>query len=66
MEDHFRRYPLIEITADPLDPEYRIKYTESVKDRSSIRFERREAKVPRSAIEPIVEELMRRIRGDGG
>lgn len=66
MEDHFRRYPVIEIIADPLDPEYRIKYTESVKDRCSIRFERREAKVSKATIEPIVEELMRRIRGDGG
>jgi hypothetical protein len=65
MEDNFRRYPFIEIIADPLDPEYKIKYTECVKDYCSIRFERREAKVSKSDMELLVDELMRRIRGDG-
>jgi hypothetical protein len=61
MLDTFQRFPFLEIIADPLDPQYKIKYTECVQERGSIRFERREFRVPMSEMVSIIEDIMRSV-----
>jgi len=58
MDDIFQRFPHIEILADPLDPAYKIKCTECVKERGVVRFERREIRVPKYALESLIGEIL--------
>jgi hypothetical protein len=58
MDDTFQKFPHIEILADPLDPVYKIKYTECVKERGVVRFERREIRVPKYALESLVGDVI--------
>jgi hypothetical protein len=58
MNETFQKYPNLEIFADPLDPVYRVKYTECVKERGVVRFEKREARVSREALEALVGEIV--------
>jgi hypothetical protein len=57
-DDIFERYPDIQITADPQEPKYRIKYTECVRERGSVRFEKKEKSVPRNALESFISEIL--------
>lgn len=54
----FEKFPSIEITASGVEPCYRIRYTECVKDRGAIRFERKEKKVQKQFLERLVSQLI--------
>jgi hypothetical protein len=57
-ENLFEKYPDIELHADGFDPIYRIQYTECVKERGSIRFERKEKIVPKDKVVRLLSELL--------
>jgi hypothetical protein len=57
-ENLFEKYPDIQITVDPFEPNYRIKYTECIKERGSVRFERKEKTVPRKSLERLISEIL--------
>lgn len=59
----FEKYPIIEIIADAYEPRYKIRYTECVREFSTLRFERRERVVPKEKIEMIVLALVGREDG---
>jgi len=50
-KDNFERYPALELVADALSPEYRIKLTECVEERGVVRFVRHEKSIPRERFE---------------
>ncbi len=56
----FDKYPSIEIVADAMSPQYRIKYIECVKESGSIRFEKRERIVPKEELENLVLKVIGR------
>lgn len=64
MEGASGRFLSVEIVSDPFDPVYRVKYVERVEERSAIRFERHEGRVPRDEAERLVEDLIRKVRPD--
>lgn len=66
MEDCFKRYPDVEAFADPLDPVYRVKYTECVEERGAVRFVRRQVRVPKGEIESLLAEIVRKAGAFGG
>jgi hypothetical protein len=57
-EDLFSRYPDFSISADPLDPVYRIRYTEVVKEHGVVRFERREKRVRKEDFRNIIKDIL--------
>lgn len=60
MSDVFEKYPSVEIIADAMSPQYRIKYIECVKEHNSIRFEKRERIVPKEELEGLVLKVIGR------
>lgn len=66
MEDCFKRYPDVEVFADPFDPVYRVKYTECVEERGAISFVRHQARVPKDELESLLAEVVRRSESRGG
>jgi hypothetical protein len=58
MEDVFEKYPYIEIVADPMAPQYRIRYTECVKEQGVIRFNRHERLVPKKDMEHLILDIL--------
>lgn len=65
MEECFKRYPDVEVFADPLEPVYRVKYTECVEERGVLRFVRHQARVPKEELESLLAEVVRRSEGRG-
>ena len=65
MDNAFERYPNIEIVADGLEPVFRIKYMECVKEGGALRFVKHEARVPRDKIERLVSDLLESVRAHG-
>lgn len=57
-ENLFEKYPDIEMTADPFEPNYRIKYTECIKERNAVRFERKEKIVPKDRLGRLISEIL--------
>jgi hypothetical protein len=57
-ENLFEKYPDIQITVDPFEPKYIIKYTECIKERGSVRFERKERTVPKQSLERLIWEIL--------
>jgi hypothetical protein len=57
-ENLFEKYPDIEIKADPFEPSYRIKYTECIKEKNVVKFERKEKTVPKQALERLISEIL--------
>jgi hypothetical protein len=57
-ENLFDRYPDIQITADPFEPNYKIKYIECVKENQTVRFERKEKTVPKKSLERFISEVL--------
>jgi hypothetical protein len=58
MEGTFDKYPNIEIVADAMDPVYRVKIMECVRDGRLVRFEKTELRVPRKTLESFVANLV--------
>lgn len=56
----FEKYPSVEIIADGLSPQYRIKYIECVNESGSIRFEKKERIVPKEELENLVLKVIGR------
>ena len=54
----FDRFPSVDITTSGVEPCYRIRYVECVKERGAIRFERREKKVQKQFLERLVSQLI--------
>lgn len=54
----FEKYPDIQITVNSFEPSYKIKYTECIKERGSVRFERKEKTVPRRSLERLISEIL--------
>lgn len=65
MEEAFKRFPSVEITADAIEPYYKVKFIECVSERGSIRFETRKGRVPKEDLQRLVEELVGKVRIDG-
>lgn len=57
-ENLFEKYPDIQITADPFEPNYRIRYTECIKDKNTVRFERKEKTIPKNFLEKLISEIL--------
>ena len=57
-ENLFEKYPDIQIAVDPFEPSYIIKYTECIKERGSVRFERKQKTVPRKSLERLISEIL--------
>lgn len=57
-ENLFEKYPDIQIVADTFEPNYKIRYTECIKERNSVRFERKEKTVPRESLERLISEIL--------
>lgn len=57
-EDLFEKYPNIEIVADPMAPQYRIKYMECVKEQGVIRFNRHERLVSKKDMKHLILEIL--------
>lgn len=57
-EELYDRFPDVEFKADGFDSVYRIKYTECIKERSGIRFERKEKIISKEKINEILMELL--------
>lgn len=66
MEDNFKRYPDVEVLADPFDAVYKVRYTECVEERGVIRFMRHQARVPKAELESLLVEIVRRSEGNSG
>jgi len=58
MEDAFDKYPSIEIMTDAIDPVYKVRIMECVRDGRHVRFEKREVRVARKKLEAFVAELI--------
>lgn len=54
----FDRFPSLEITASGVDSCYRVRYTECVKERGAIRFERQEKKVQKDFLDRLVLQIV--------
>lgn len=65
MNDAFDKYPNIEIVADGMDPVFRIKYMECVREGGALRFVKHELKVPKNKIERLVFDLIESARTNG-
>ena len=65
MEDTFGKYSDIEIVADAVDPIYRVRIVECVREGGLMRFEKRCLLVPRGNLEPLVSELVRKSKKYG-
>lgn len=57
-ETVFEKYPSVEIVADAMLPQYRIKYIECVKEGGTIRFEKHERIVKKEKLEQLVLEVL--------
>jgi hypothetical protein len=57
-ENLFEKYPDVEMRLDAFDAVYKIKYTECIKERGAIRFERKEKIVSKEKIQKILSELL--------
>ncbi|NBT57424.1 hypothetical protein EBT16_01435 [bacterium] len=57
-ENLFEKYPDIQITADPFEPNYNIKYTECIKENHMVRFERKEKTIPKKSLERFISEVL--------
>jgi hypothetical protein len=66
MEDHFKRFPSVEILADAFEPAYRIRYIECVEEVGVIRFVRHEGRIPRDELESILERIIERAGASRG
>ena len=62
----FEKFPSIEIAASGVEPCYRIRYIECVKERGAIRFERREKKVQKQFLEMLISQLIEEVNFNGG
>jgi hypothetical protein len=58
MDDIFEKYPSIEIVADGMDPIYKVRVMECVRDGGLVRFEKRELRIERRRLESFVAELL--------
>jgi len=65
MEGAFDKYPNVEIVADAMDPIYRVKFMECVKDGAVMRFEKMEFRVPRKRLESLLAEVIEVSRNYG-
>lgn len=54
----FEKYPSVEIVADAVAPQYRVKYIECVREGGTIRFEKHERIVKKENMEWIVLEVL--------
>lgn len=66
MQDQFKKYPDIEIFADALDPVYKVKYTECIEERGSVRFVRHQKRLPRECIEHLLAEIVNKAESHAG
>ena len=57
-DEVFQKYPFIEIISDLYEYKYKVKYTECVKEKGSIRFERKQKTVPTKLIEKFISEIL--------
>ena len=57
-ENLFHKFPDVEMIADAFDPIYKIKYTECVQERGTIRFDRKEKIVAKDKVENLIKELL--------
>ena len=60
MEDHFKRFPSVEILADAFEPIYRVKYIECVEESGVVRFVRHEGKIPKEDLREVILGLIER------
>lgn len=58
MEDHFKRFPSVEILADAFDPIYRVKYIECVEELGVVRFVKHESRVPKEDLDGLVRSIV--------
>lgn len=66
MHDQFKRYPDIEVFADALDPVYKVRYTECVEERGTVRFVRHQKRLPKETIEDLLAEIVNRAESHVG
>jgi hypothetical protein len=57
-ENLFEKYPDVSIVADSFEPVYVVRYTECVKERGTVRFERKEKKIAKESIESLIAEIL--------
>lgn len=60
MDDHFKRFPSVEIIADAFEPLYRIKYIECVEELGVVRFVKHEVRMPRGELDDLVGSIFKR------